>query len=240
MSYHQPVEIRSFAFGGPDGDLAGTMSIWEGGFCSSFGALGQVEGSDPAEEWKLAGPDFELTFTPGGAVAELELADAGIRSFHQPSHVHGTVVVDGEERTVDCAGQRSSRLGGLDGKHFDSLRAVGAWFGDEDGLALLAARPRRARGHDSELLSAVLLEAGVAVPVAEPRLSSTYTGAGVIARVGLELWIGEEDNQYARRAAGAALGIGAVSDDPPLRSELLRMRMRGREGVGVYDLLRAR
>jgi len=31
-----------------------------------------------------------------------------------------------------------------------------------------------------------------------------------------------------------------VSDDPALRSEMLSMRMRGREGVGVYDLLRAR
>ena len=240
MSYRQPAEIRSFAFGEPDADLIGTMSVWDGGFCSSFGAPGRVEGSDPGEEWQLAGPSFELTFAPGGEIAEVELADAGIRSLHQLAHVRGTVVVDGEEHAVDCAGQRSRRLGALDAKHFDSLRAVSAWFGGEDGLAVLAARPRRARGHDTEQLSGVLLEGGVAIRVTEPRLSSTYTAGGVVARVGLELWLGEDDEQYARRAAGEAIGRGAVSDDPALRSEMLSMRMRGREGVGVYDLLRAR
>ena len=79
------------------------------------------------------------------------------------------------------------------------------------------------------------------MPVTEPRLSSTYTADGVPARVGLELWLGEEEGeQYPRRAAGEAIGRAAVSDDPPLRSELVRWRMRGREGLGVYDLLRAR
>jgi hypothetical protein len=43
------------------------------------------------------------------------------------------------------------------------------------------------------------------------------------------------------RAAGENLGLAAAqSDDPPLRVELMRMRMRGSEGIGTYELLRAR
>ena len=241
MSFRQPAEIRAFAFGEPDGDLLGTASVWDTGFCSSFGAPAVVEGSDPDEDWRLGGDGFELTFAPTGEVAELELADAGIRSLHQLAHVHGTLLVGAQEHAVDCAGERSRRLGVLDGKRFDTVRAVSAWVGGEDGVAVLAARPRRARGHDSELLSGALLQGGLPVPVTEPRLSSTYTADGVPARVGLELWLGEEEGeQYPRRAAGEAIGRAAVSDDPPLRSELVRWRMRGREGLGVYDLLRAR
>lgn len=242
MSYRLPAETRSFAFGEPDGDLFGTASVWDGGFCSSFGMPTAVEGSDPAEEWRLAGESFELTFAPASEVADLELADAGTAARYQLARVRGTMIVDGAERVLDCAGERATRTGALDVKRFESFRAVSAWFGEADGLALLAARPRRARGHDTELLAGVLFEAGVPVPVSEPRLSSTYTADGVPARVGLELWLGEEDDadQYARRAAGEAIGQAAVCGDPPLRSELLRWRMQGREGVGVYELLRAR
>jgi hypothetical protein len=241
VSDRQPAEIRSFAFGAPDGELLGTASVWEGGFCSSFGAPVHVEGFDPDDDWRLAGESFDLTFAPVGEVAELELADAGIRSLHQLAHVHGTVALDGGEQVVDSAGQRSRRDGVLNAKRFAGLRAVSAWFAGDDGLAVLAARPRRARGHDTEILDGVLIEGGVPVRVTEPRLSSTYTADGVPARVGLELWLGDEDaDQYARRAAGEALGRRALCDDPPLRSELLRWRMRGREGTGVYDLLRAR
>ena len=240
MSKRQPAETRSFAFGEPDGALFGTAPVWDGGSCSSLGAPLRVEGADLDDEWLIAGQGFELAFAPLGEVAELELAEAGISAVYQLSHVHGTMVVAGEERVVDCAGERSRRLGALDGKRFQSLRAVSAWFGDEDGLAVLAARPRRARGHDTELLAGTLVEGGVPVRVTEPRLSSTYTADGVPARVGLELWFGDEEaDQYARRAAGEAIGRPAVCDDPPLRSELLRWRMRGREGIGVYDLLNA-
>lgn len=238
MSERQPVEIRTFAFGGPDAELIGTASVWDGGSCSSFGTPAHAEGYDFEDEWRLTGAGFELTFAPAGEVAGLELPEAGIRSRHQLCHVRGTVLDGGREQVVDCSGQRSRRQGALDGKRFNALRAVSGWFESDTGVALIAARPRRSRGHDADVLSAVLFEDGtVPVPVAEPRLSSTYTAGGALMRVGLELWCGEEDDQYARRAAGESLGRAAVSDDPPLRSELLRWHMRGREGIGVYDLL---
>jgi hypothetical protein len=240
VSGRSPAEIRSFAFGAPEGDIAGSASVWDGGFCSSFGGPFRVEGSDPDEEWRLTGDGVALTFSPVGEVAELELAEAGISAQHQLAHVRGIVVLDGGERELDCPGQRSVRLGALDGKRFTALRAVSAWFGGEEGLAVLAARPRRARGHDTEVLDAVLLESGVAVRVTEPRLSSTYGADGAPARVGLELWLGDdESDQYPRRAAAEAKGPSLVCD-PSLRSELLRWHMRGRQGIGVYDLLEAR
>lgn len=239
MSHRFPAETRSLAFGVTDGELFGAATVWDGGSCSSFGGSLRVEGSDFDEEWRLAGEGVVLTFAPVGEVAELELVDAGITSVHQLAHVHGTVVHGGDERVVDCPGQRIRRLGALDPKRFGALREISAWFGGEDGLAVLAARPRRARGHDSELLDAVLLEGGVPIRVAEPRLSSTYTAEGVPARVGLELWLGDDDSdQYARRAAGEAIGSSLACEDVPLRSELLRWRMQGKEGVGVYELMR--
>lgn len=241
MNYRQPPEVRSFAFGEPHGEVMGTATVWDGGFCSSFGAPVRVEGSELNEAWRLAGDGFDLTFAPVGEVAELELEQAGIRSLFQLAHVHGTMALAGDEQVVDVIGQRSRRWGALDAKRFDALRVISAWFEGGDGIALLAARPRRARGHDSEVLDGMLLEGGVPIHVAEPRLSSAYTADGVPTRAGLELWFGDEDaDQYARRAAAEALGRRAVCDDPPLRSELLRWRMRGREGTGVYDLMRAR
>lgn len=239
MSYRFPAETRSLAFGAADGELSGAATVWDGGSCSSFGGPLHLEGSDPDEEWRLVGDGVELTFTPVGDVAELELADAGITSVHRLAHVRGTIVRDGDERAVDCPGQRIRRLGALDPKRFGALREVSAWFGGEDGLAVLAARPRRARGHDSELLDGVLVEGGVPIRVADPRLSSTYTADGVPARVGLELWLGDDDSdQYARRAAGEMIGSSVTCEDLQLRAELLRWRMQGKQGVGVYELIR--
>jgi hypothetical protein len=235
-------ETRSFAFGETDGALLGTATVWDGGSCSSFPGPVGAEGNAPDDEWRLTGGGVELMFTPAGEAAELDLPDAGVTTLYQLARVHGTVTLDGAEREVDCAGQRSRRVGALDGKRFDTLRTVSGWFGDGDGVVVLAARPRRARGHDSELLAGVLLEGGVPARVAESRLSSTYTADGVPARVGLELWLGDDDDadQYARRVAGETIGRAAACEDPPLRSELLRWRMQGREGVGVYELLRTR
>jgi hypothetical protein len=244
VSYRLPAETRSFAFGGPEGDLFGAATVWDGGFCSSFGAPTAVEGSEPDEEWRLAGEGFELTFAPVGEAAELELADAGITARYQLARVHGTMMADGNERALDCAGELGTRVGALDSKRFDTVRAISAWFGEQNGFALLAARPRRARGHDADIVAGVLFESGVPVPISESRISTTFTAGGSLARVGLELWLGEDDgddaDQYARRAAAEATGLAAVCGDPPLRAELLRWHMQGRAGLGVHDLVRAR
>ncbi len=128
MSYRQAAETRSFAYGEPGGELIGTATVCEGGSCASFPGPVRVDGHDVDEEWRLTGHGVELTFAPVGEVAELDLAGAGITSLHQLAHVHGTIALDGSKREVDCAGQRSRRLGSLDGKRFGALRAVTAFL----------------------------------------------------------------------------------------------------------------
>ena len=75
------------------------------------------------------------------------------------------------------------------------------------------------------------------VPVAEPRLSTTYDGEGHQRRAGLELWVADED-QLPRRVGGRAL-CGTTLDLGRLRldSSFFAWRMEGREGVGRYDVL---
>ena len=91
----------------------------------------------------------------------------------------------------------------------DSFRQVAAWFAAEEGFALLALRPRKAKGLDEDVSAAVLFEPGSARLVADPRLSTTYTEAGRPIRAGVELWLEtepESDHLYPRRAVGQALG----------------------------------
>ena len=243
MSSALPAAIRGLAFGDPAGNVAGTASAWDGGSCSSLGGEVRVEGSDPDEPWRLEGDGLDLTFAPVGPPAELRLDDAGVSLSYQLARVTGHVVREGDELAIDCGGERTYRLGAPDGKRFSALRVVSGWFGTDAGLIVLAARPRKARGHESDLMAGVLVEGETAMPISDPRLSSTYTAAGVPRRVGLELWIGEDDDedaeQYARRAAAQAAGPWLACDMGGA-SELLRWRMRGRAGVGVYELIEAR
>jgi hypothetical protein len=122
---------------------------------------------------------------------------------------------------------------------------VSAWFEPAEGIALLASRPRAAVGHDGDVLGAALFEAGHSIPVADPRLSTTYAPTGLPARVSAELWLGgddEEAQEYPRRAAGESVGVVARSADTCLdvSAEPFRWHARGREGAGVYLLVRPR
>ena len=243
MSSPLPADIRGFAFGDPTREIAGTAATWEGGSCSSLGGGElRVVGSGPGEPWRLHGDGLDLTFTPAGESVELELAEVGLSFAYQLARVTGQLVRDGDELAVDCAGQRSHRWGAPDGKRFRALRVVSACFAADTGLIVLAARPRKARGHESDLMAGVLVEGGVPVDIFEPRLSSTYNAEGVPRRVGLELWIGDDDDEeaehYTRRAAASAIGPWLPCGEAT-RSELLHWHMRGQEGVGVYELVEA-
>ena len=76
------------------------------------------------------------------------------------------------------------------------------------------------------------------VPIADPRLSTTYDADGRQRRASLELWAGEE-SPSARRVAGEVL-CGTSLDLGRLRLDcaFFGWRMAGREGVGRYDVLR--
>jgi hypothetical protein len=242
--------VRTIAFGDLDAGVWG-FAWGDGEQVAAAGAAragdplvaetAGIAGADAGQEWVLTGAALELRIAPvGGPVSHQ--APAG---FHELCRVRGRATVDGRELEVDVPGLRgvhsesSSDIGAL-----DSVREVSAWFAPGDGLALTALRPRGAKGHDRDLVVASVLDPAGAIGVADPRLSTTYTAAGRPARVGLELWIPQEDSeeQYPRRAAGESLGAAAAGSlgSVTLEAELLRCRSHGEEGIGVYLLARPR
>lgn len=200
-----------------------------------------LEGSGESEEWQITGASGDLVLSAVGEAAPATVADGAQIGFDQLCRVRGRVRVADAEREVDCLGTRGWR----DHSYvlqFDSLRAVSAWFEPDEGVALSALRPRKAAGHATDAVTAVVFETDGALPVVDPRVSSTYSAADTVSRVGLELWIGEEDSeQYPRRVAGEALSSGVIghsSGFTEIRATLLHCHSRGREGAGVYLLAR--
>jgi hypothetical protein len=201
----------------------------------------------PLREWTVAfdggESGFALTFTALGTPAEIDPAEpvaraGGMVGYEQLCRVTGTVRADGTERRVDCHGQRSHQWGDPDWDRIEATRNVAAWLDDGTGVSLTAVRPRGARGHDAEAAWGVLLDPTGTLHVDEPRLSTTYDGDGRQRRAGLELWVGEEDDE-ALRAAGEVL-CGSTFDLGQLRLDcsFFTWRMDGRAGVGRYDLVR--
>jgi hypothetical protein len=251
--------LLTVAFGDLDAGMWG--AVWGSG--RPFAAVGMVgadvlpiaallDGGDEGGEWRIEGDDCELVVAPDGEAAPVLPADPALAGFDQLCRVRGRFrAPDGSDRELECPGRRGSRAGPLDPKRFESLRDVSAWFGEHDGLALVAARPRKAPGHGSDLVTATIFAPAGNTRVADPRLSTTYSADGRPARVGLELWIDDEeagDEQFPRRAAGEVIGGGVRSRageggakrEPQLmvEVELLRCHSRGREGAGVYLLAR--
>ena len=202
-----------------------------------------VEGDpSPTAEWWVSGEGLKLTVAPGSNGYTLAAVDAG---FDQLVAVRGELAGDGV-RDANLLGCRSARSEELEG--FQLFRDIRAWFSPDDGLAVLAVRPRRASSHADELLSATLIEGGQPESVEEPRLSTTYGDDGLPVRASLELWLpdtNEPDEQavtYPRRAAGeaAAAATRHELDGLALQVRPFRWRAGGRDGAGVYLIARAR
>jgi hypothetical protein len=241
------------------GDLqTGIWGVWWAGAQLLVGPDGSVlsqaarlAASGHADAWQMSGSHVELSAVPEGAAAPLLVAnDSGGEpiGFEQLCRVRGTFAAGGTTHAVDCLGHRGARHG-LEPAGFESVRDVAASFAPDEGLALVAARPRNSGGHERDLVTAAVFEAGHAAPVADPRLSTTYSLAGLPRRASLELWIEVEDSdeeggthQYPRRAAGEAVGPDLTASETPLELhvQLLRWHYRGQVGAGVYVLARAR
>jgi hypothetical protein len=190
--------LRALAFGDLDAGAWGVAWLPESatpaslvvGLGSSSAVVpGKLVAGEPAEEWRVDGETAELVLSPLAAPVSSGAPNDGIEGFDQLCTVSGRFQHDGEELAVDCLGWRSARGGRLELDRLGSFRQVSTWFGPDDGLALLALRPRKSRGQDADVLAAAVLDAVRPGPVADPRLSTTYTAAGLPARAGMELWV---------------------------------------------------
>jgi hypothetical protein len=239
-------ELRTLAFGSLEGSPWG--AAWSASAAPVVALVGVpalspvvvtgagLDGAGSDGQWCLRGEGVDLAVTPQSEPVRFTESD----DFEQLCRVSGRAMLDGEEREVSCLGRRAERTV-FDLRDFDSVRDVAAWFEPDDGIGLVALRPRRGRGHERDSITAAVLDSAGAAVVADPRLSTTYDDRGAPLRAGLELWMdGDEATQYPRRAAGESLGAGADAelDGLVLRAELLRWHSRGREGAGVYLLAR--
>jgi hypothetical protein len=225
--------LRTLTFGDLESDTWG--AAWDLGDSSKgFGLVGSLSAS-LTDDWRLMGDGVELEVVADGVRSELE------DGFDELVTVQGRVA----DRALQCLGRRGERRG-LDPAHYESIRDVSAWFAADDGVSVLAARPRRSRGHDAELLSVSAFETGRSLTIADPRLSTAYGADGSPSRAGIELWLEqpedaeEETHHPPYRAAGESIGSPATADTGSLAVEgrLFRWHWRGRDGAGVYLIVR--
>lgn len=253
--------LRAIAFAGPDGSGWGAAlsdgERWslllgpEDGSPASAGPLRVSE--EPDGGWRI-----ERDEDPGSGLVALRAvpevppepppADAADPDGQTPP---GAAFVPGEGpelcrvtgtasgRTLDWRGIRVTLQPPRSAKEAPgSARFVTGWLADGSALGLIAARPRRDDHPDGDTVRATLFDPERWLAVSDPRLSTTYDGSGTPARVNLELWIGDGEHEYPRRAAGEAAGApsAAAAQGAALQVLPLRCHSRGEEGVGLYVL----
>jgi hypothetical protein len=100
----------------------------------------------------------------------------------------------------------------------------------------LGRRPRGARGHDEETVTARLLDEGRLLEVERARVSTVYDGGGRQRSAGLELWIPGEE--FARRGSGLVLAGSSLDlDGIQVHAAIFRWRLDGRDATGAYELM---
>jgi hypothetical protein len=254
MSSSSPV-LRTLAFGDvartvwgaawiPGTDGSGVVTIG-GDAAEPVVASLRVAAADDGEQWRLDGDGVALVASPAGEIADVRAAEDDIVGSDQLCRVTGTFARSGTEHAVDSLGLRTSRSGGFDLAKLESVRAVSSWFEPDEGYALTALRGRKAKHHDSDVVTATVLGPQPSAPVEDPRLSTTYDAGGWPVRAALELWLAAaegDEEQFPRRAAGEAAGERAqiAAGELELRAEPFRWHSRGREGAGMYLLARRR
>jgi hypothetical protein len=197
-------------------------------------------GVGAADEWRLEDDGIALVAAPVGELVDVQAPQGELAGYDQLCRVTGRF----GSSQVECLGVRSSWSEDAELSRFESVRAVSVWFDPDEAFALTAFRPRKAKGHDGDLLAAAVIAADGSAAVEDPRLSTTYAADGWPARAGLELWLAgpEPEQQYPRRASGEAVGprAEAVAGELTLQAAPFRWHSRGREGAGIYLLARRR
>lgn len=199
--------------------------------------------------WTVTGAGLRLSVQPDGEGIELRSED-GVAAAHARCRVTGELAGDLLDEDGGAPGLCLEHSGWAPGD-VDSLREVAAWFEEGVDYGLLSLRPRKAKGHERDLVLAALL-AGEGEPPArmvdEGRLSTTYAREGDVTRAGLELWLEEEtgdgegasggEDAYPHRVAGERLGrsVTLAADGLQMTVTPFVWHSRGREGLGIYGL----
>jgi hypothetical protein len=191
---------------------------------------GQIEISQDGEGWHVSGTGFDLRFTGVGG-------DGRAPSPHgdELCHVEGRVTLPEGERDVRCPGTVTIHNGNQPDR-VESIRAVTGWLGEDRGWALRALRADDRHDQEHDVVLATLFDPDQWIPVEESRLSTTFRAGGQPARASLELWVGEGDELYPRRAAAEALAPPSEASADRLRLSLtpLLCHAGGLDGTGVY------
>ncbi len=230
-----PVAVRAQSAPVDDGDadfgvsqeLVSPMAQWTTSFVSEDGRDGFT--------LELSATSTAAMLDAGHPAAEL----GGMEGYEQLLQVQGEATVGGSPRKIAGLGQRSHSWGSPDWDRISMARTLGAWFPDGAGATVSAIRKEGVPGHGEEAVGAFLITGGEPVAVGDPRLSTTYDGEGRQRQAGLELYVGEGEDEFAHRAAGEVV-CGTTLDLGRLRldSAFMRWRMDGRQGIGRYDVLR--
>ncbi len=246
MSAGDP-EYRTLAFGDADSGVWLTARAPADGGPGTASVLGraavpehldaEIMAPDPDGDWTLSAEGVELELVRSGDAVELAIGNTGLVAIDQPCLVRGAVSFDGTAREFEVLGRRGRRSQ-PDWSRLGSVRELAAWVPPAASVLVIAARPRKTRGHEDDALGAFLFDDGVAIRVNDPRLSTTYDRHELPINAGVELWIGDEENEYPRRGAGEAAAVAAVREEDGARCTLIpfRWRMAGGEGSGVYEL----
>ncbi len=217
-------------------DQAGLLGSWAG----SGDTAHELEGERADEPWRLSAGETELTWEALGESVPTDVQETG---FDQLCRVTGVLDSVSGRRNIRCLGWRAARSEPLTAGRLDSLRLLAAWFEQEEGFALLAARPEGGRGAERDQITAALFSAAGTQPVADPRLSTTYDSSEQPMRASVELWIeteGDSEAQYPRRAIGEAVSAqeSARAGTLVLHGGPFRWYSGGLEGAGIYVIAR--
>ena len=248
MSATGATRWRALSFGELDGSVwaaaldGGAPVAMIGGGEGPGAPITALRWSSDGDDWSLGADGVELHVSPSVAEDEDEgtsQPDGGrvVASDQQLCRVRGRITLAGDSREIDCVGARS-QLDGPPPAALDSARLVSAWFSDLEAVTLLALRSRSDPHSESDVIAARLFHPDGWLPVSDPRLSTTYSRDGVPMRTNLELWVGDGEHEFPRRAAGESAGAGGAVTvgGTSLQVRPLRFHSRGLEGAGVYLL----
>jgi hypothetical protein len=120
-------------------------------------------------------------------------------------------------------------------------RSIGIVFADGGLLTLSGSAPGDGGGHGEEPLLGVLCDPDAAPLVFEEALLSTEYGEdGVQRRATLELWLDAGGGPPLRGAGTLINSIAVETDGLQTRIAFFRWSLEGREGLGHYEIARAR